>query len=91
VAGAITAKLRQGATRSHQADTTGGSTLTFEIDDGHPLAPRVLGLLAQVRADVFTLWNEVEAVNAQRPIGEEAVSRVTFYFGQSVKSSGDGA
>src|SRR5690606_14459793 len=48
VAGAITMKLRQGATRSTTHDTTGGSTLTFEIDASHPAAGRVLGLLDHV-------------------------------------------
>jgi hypothetical protein len=89
VAGAITMKLRQGATRSTHDDTIGGSTLTFEIDVGHPHAPKVLGLLERVRAEVFTLWNDVEACNAQRPLDEQTSQRVTFYVGQSVKSLGD--
>lgn len=91
VAGAITMKLRQGATRSTPDDTTGGSTLTFEIDVGHPAAARVLGLLERVRSDVFTLWNEVEALNAARPLDEQTSRRVTFYFGQSVKPLGEEA
>lgn len=89
VAGAITMKLRQGATRSTPDDTTGGSTLTFEIDREHPAAARVLGLLERVRSDVFSLWNEVEALNATRPLDERTARRVTFYFGQSAKSLGD--
>jgi len=55
------------------------------------LAGRVLGLLAQVRSEVFELWHEVEATNAARPVNEETMRRVTFYVGQSVKSSGDEA
>jgi hypothetical protein len=90
VAGAITMKLRQGATRSTHGDTIGGSTLSFEIDAGHPAASRVLGLLERVRSEVFTLWNEVEACNAKRPLDEQTSQRVTFYVGQSVKSLGDG-
>lgn len=89
VAGAITMKLRQGATRSTPDDTTGGSTLTFEIDREHPAAARVLGLLERVRSDVFALWNEVETLNATRPLDERTARRVTFYFGQSAKSLGD--
>lgn len=91
VAGAITMKLRQGATRSTPAETIGGSTLTFEIDATHPAAATVLGLLERVRSDVFTLWNEVEAINAARPLDEQTSQRVTFYFGQSAKLLGDDA
>lgn len=90
VAAAITTKLRQGATRSNEADTTGGSTLVFEVHDQHPLAQQVLDSLARVRREMFELWNQVEAVNAQEPIAEERIRRVTFYFGQFVKSSGEG-
>lgn len=89
VAGAITMKLRQGSTRSTADDTTGGSTLTFEIDATHPAAARVLGLLERVRSDVFTLWNEVETLNAKRPLDERSSRRVTFYVGQSVTALGE--
>lgn len=91
VASAITMKLRQGATRSTTDDTTGGSTLTFEIDTNHPASGRVLGLLDRVRSEVFSLWNEVEALNANRSLDPETSRRVTFYVGQSVKSSGEDA
>jgi hypothetical protein len=68
-------------------DTTGGATLTFEICEGHPLAARVLGLLNRIRSETNELWNEVESHNAQSPIREDAMQRVTFYFGQFVKES----
>jgi hypothetical protein len=87
VAAAITTKLRRGRTRSEGEDTTGGATLTFEIDDGHPLAERVLNLLNRTRSEASELWNDVERQNAERPIREEHVRRVTFYFGQFVKES----
>ncbi len=86
VAAAITTKLRQGNTRSALADTTGGATMTFEIAEGHPLAERVLGLLSRARVELNELWNEVEAHNAQHPIAEDNVRRVTFYFGQYVET-----
>lgn len=91
VAGAITMKLRQGATRSTPDDTTGGSTLTFELDTSHPALERVLGLLEHVRSEVFALWNEVEMLNATRPLDQQTARRVTFYVGQSVKALGDDA
>lgn len=87
VATALTTKLRRGKTRSASADTTGGATLTFEIHDQHPLAPRVLGLLQQTRAHLNELWSEVESHNAGSPIPEEKLKRVTFYFGQVVKET----
>lgn len=89
VAGAITNKLRQGATRSTPDDTTGGSTLTFEIDADHPARERVLGLLERVRTELFALWNEVEACNATRTLDERTSRRVTFYVGQSVTALGE--
>jgi hypothetical protein len=89
VASAITTKLRQGHTRSAQADTTGGATLTFEICDGHPLARDVLGLLDRTRTQANDLWHKVEDHNGRHPIAEEDIRRVTFYFGQFVKSSED--
>jgi hypothetical protein len=87
VAAALTLKLRDGNTRSAAADTTGGATLTFEICDGHPLADRVIGLLARARKEIGELWQEVEAYNAQHAIPEGDAQRVTFYFGQFSKSS----
>jgi hypothetical protein len=90
VAAAITTKLRRGSTRSDFTDTTGGATLTFEISEGHPLSERVLGLLNRIRLDTNELWSEVEAHNAQRPIPEDDVRRVTFYFGQFVREPEEG-
>ena len=82
---ALTTKLRRGRTRSAQTDTTGGATLTFEICDEHPLAPRVLDLLQRTRSELNDLWTEVESHNARSPIAEDRLRRVTFYFGQVVR------
>ena len=71
------------------SDTTGGATLTFEICDGHPLARDVLGLLDRTRTQANELWHKVEDHNGRHPIAEEDIRRVTFYFGQFVKSSED--
>jgi len=85
VCAAMTAKLAGGQIRSAAADTTGGATLTFDVEDGHPLEQRVLSLLSDVRRDVNALWREVEACNAAKPIASERMRQVTFYFGQHVK------
>jgi len=85
VATALTTKLRRGKTRSAQTDTTGGATLTFEISDEHPLAPRVLELLQDTRSKLNELWSDVESHNARAPIPENELRRVTFYFGQVVR------
>ena len=90
VTAAIGNKLRQGSIRSDSADTTGGGTLTFEICEGHPHSAPVLGLLQRIRLEANELWKEVEAENAKRPIPEDDVRRVTFYFGQFVKESEEG-
>ncbi|MEP7052997.1 MAG: hypothetical protein ABJB12_21715 [Pseudomonadota bacterium] len=89
VANALTTKLRRGRTRSAKTDTTGGATLTFEICDDHPLAPRVLDLLHRTRSDLDELWAEVETHNGRAPIPEDRLRRVTFYFGQFVRGTED--
>ncbi len=85
VAAAIGAKLRQGQARSDHADTTGGSTLSFEISDAHPLAAEVRGQLAHFRAQTEQLWERVEEANARSPLPEEDMERVVVYFGQYVQ------
>jgi hypothetical protein len=91
VCAAMVTKLSRGATRSHELDTTGGATLTFVVSAGHPFAERVMGLLATVRAQLNELWHEVEAYNAEHPLPEDQVRRVTFYCGQFVKPSEEDA
>lgn len=85
VAAALTAKLRRGKTRSEAADTTGGTTLCFEIKDGHPLESEVLDLLSRMRRETDELWERVRAVNRQAPLSEDETKRVIFYFGQFVQ------
>jgi hypothetical protein len=89
VATALTTKLRRGRTRSAKTDTTGGATLSYEISDDHPLAPRVLDLLQRTRSELNELWAEVETHNARVPIPEEKLRRVTVYFGQVVREMED--
>jgi hypothetical protein len=85
VANAIGVKLRSGGTRSGDGDVLGGTTLSFNLTPGHPDRARVLGLLTRTRADVISLWEQVEAHNVQHPTPDDEVERVWFYFGQYVE------
>ena len=83
---AVCTKLQNGTTRAHPDDRLGGSTFSFDVWDDHPYAPRVYALLAQKRAEIISLWDEVHAYNDahERPEGAE---KVTFYLGQSIQSA----
>jgi hypothetical protein len=81
VAAALAAKIRMGLRRSSPDDTTGGSTLTFEIAKGHALESEVTGSLARMRSELIELWNRVREENERRPIGDTGY-RVTVYAGQ---------
>jgi hypothetical protein len=89
VAGAIAAKVRLGVSRSAEADLIGGTTITFEIGEGHPLSAEVYGLLSRVRKDVNDLWARVAAASDAHPSEAEDRTKVIFYFGQNVKEPGD--
>jgi hypothetical protein len=39
--------------------------------------------------DGSAFWNRVTAYNREHPIADEAATRVTFYFGQSVTPPAD--
>jgi hypothetical protein len=84
---ALATKLRRGKARSRADDTTGGQTVTFEIDDEHPERDAVLSHLARVRDQTNELWDRVEQHNLAKP--REGRKRVAFYVGQVVLSSED--
>ena len=84
-AAAISAKLRRGQARSDAADTTGGRTVSFEVASGHPQEKEVLALLSRLRLETDELWQKVNETNEKKPLREEEVKRVVFYFGQFVK------
>lgn len=84
---AISAKLRLGATRAEARDTTGGTTLSFELGEGHPYAEEVLGLLGRFRRETDELFAKVSAENQKNPPREDDLKRVVFYFGQLVKDA----
>lgn len=84
VSSALAAKLRSGALSSAKNDAVGGSTLTFEVQGGHPLEQEVLGTLSRMRQDLIKLWDRVAAENERHPLSDTAY-RVTAYVGQYVE------
>ena len=70
------------------AQSTGGSTYTYEVWPGHPLYEEVLGTLANVRDAQSALRKRVEAHNALHGTPENHLQVVT-YAGQSVVRQGD--
>jgi hypothetical protein len=83
VVSAITNKLRSGQSRSERRDVIGGATYTLDIWRGHPLEARVLGTLAQVRAQLEALRAEVDAENAHG--ARDPNLSVIFYMGQDIR------
>jgi hypothetical protein len=79
----IVCKLRQDSEGATLRDRVGGSTYSFEVWDGHPLAERVYGQLATFRAAASALRAEVEAFNAGHGAPPRR-DRVTVYMGQCV-------
>jgi hypothetical protein len=77
---ALATKLNRGKASADAADTTGGQTLTFEVDDEHPDRTEVLGLLSRVRGETNQLWERVEKHNLAFPKPDR--QRVGFYLGQ---------
>jgi hypothetical protein len=83
---ALVTKLRVGVPRSSLADKTGGSTFTFDVWPGHPLAEKVLGFLQSMREQGLALRRELDAHAEEHSRPAEMPSiRVTSYVGQVVK------
>jgi len=87
VVNAIAAKVRAGQARAKGNDTVGGATLSFDLHVGHPFEHRVERLLHDVRQQVATLWDDVEAYNAEHPTPKQPNKRLYFYFGQYTQVS----
>jgi hypothetical protein len=79
---AISSKVRQGVARSASDNVVGGATLSFDIHDAHPHREEVLGLLKRIRGEVNETWSKVQQHNADNPVPAEAITEVSFYFGQ---------
>ena len=85
VVGAMCAKLAARGQPGAPTSRIGGSTFSFDVWPGHPHAERVLALLERTRSELSQLWDELRAHNQR--VGRPAeYERVTFYFGQNVKS-----
>lgn len=85
VVATICTKVRNGDTRSLPDDQIGGSTYTFDVWPGHPAEEQVASLLTRYREEVATLWNQVEAFNAENKSENRRNRQITFYLGQSVR------
>jgi hypothetical protein len=89
LANAVIAKLRQRTSGAPPDETVGGTTLHFGIYPGHPYEERVKQSLGRLRRELGALWQEVAEYNKAHPIVDEEATRVTLYFGQSVRSPSD--
>jgi len=78
-------KLDQLETQTLPADAVGGSTYSFDIWPGHPFERRVLGLLGEQRRQLSKLREEVTEFDEKNGCPSDEVTKVTFYFGQSLQ------
>ena len=62
-------------------DEVGGTTLSFDLWPGHPREREARQLLANIRKQIITLWDEILEYNNQvRP--PDVTYNLTFYCGQ---------
>ncbi len=80
VLNAIAAKITNGTRSSAKADEVGGTTLTFDLWPGHPREKEVRALLAETRAKILPLWEEVSKYNEDH--SGDATYQVHYYCGQ---------
>jgi hypothetical protein len=87
---ALVTKLRSGARRADLADEGGGSTFVFDLWEGHPMQPRIVGYLRTMREHGVALRKELADACAASPMPPDARPlRVVAYVGQSVTRSED--
>jgi hypothetical protein len=79
---ALAAKAVGGKHVSAAADEIGGTTLNFALYPGHPREREVRQLLATVRRQVASLWDEVATYNQTHRVS--STYSVSFYCGQNV-------
>jgi hypothetical protein len=80
---AVASKLRSGGAASANGSLVGGTTLSFDLCEGHPFEAQVKGLLGRLRAETLALWRQVAEHNARAPVPEEQRERIIFYLGQN--------
>jgi hypothetical protein len=86
--GALCHKLRTQAQEAKPGEHLGGSTYTFDLWPGHPMADEVLTLLSRLRKEAAALRVRVDQHNAQHaPSG--APFRVVTYVGQNTIGYGE--
>jgi len=83
VLSALAAKAVEGRHVSAADDTVGGTTLEYDVWQGHPREQEVRSLLADTRKRAIALWDDVEEYN--RTHESEAAYQVTFYCGQYLR------
>jgi chromosome segregation and condensation protein ScpB len=91
VASAIASKVELRGTGSEDAELVGGTTLHFGVHPEHPYAERVLGTVKRIRAELDAFWREVAEYNLAHPFDSDTATRVTFYFGQSLRRPAESA
>lgn len=79
----ICQRLRNSSANAGQADVVGGSTYSFDVWPGHPLAQEVKAQLAEFRSRCGTLRQRVEAHNHEHGLPSE-YQQVVTYLGQCV-------
>ena len=79
---ALAAKVVGGKHVSAAADEIGGTTLSFDLWPGHPREREVRQLLATVRRQVVSLWDEVAEYNQTHRA--KSTYQVSFYCGQNL-------
>ena len=81
---ALSTKLRQMRQRTLPEDEVGGSTYTFDIWDGHPMADEARSLLKSVRAEVSDFNQRLREYNDEHLDEDTEVTEVVFYLGQAI-------
>lgn len=83
---ALVTKLSRGERRSSLSESTGGSTFTVDLWEGHPMADEALGFLKIMREAGMDLRRRVREHNDEHARPHDARPlRIVSYVGQSVK------
>jgi len=81
----VVARLREDSVTPTLADRIGGSTYTFSVWPGHPLADEVYATLGRLRAELSDMRKRVAKVNRETAVPNDH-NRVVVYLGQCVIS-----
>ena len=82
VLSALASKVVNGRHVSAADDEVGGSTFSYDLWPGHPKEREVRQLLATMRRQLISLWDEVDQHNKRD--ASEVTYKVTVYCGQSL-------